>query len=509
MDNLVRYAPQPAIVLSSSALILAANGGACRLMGCDKNAAIPQPLNDISIHDLGIVLVPDKEPFLRELDLILKAAASCAQPEYSDSPSQAFHRENEDTLPDQGETTNFWDDQAKCRPTQEIDVLVSRITLGPKQIHSQKRPPLSIRAHMCVNAFLLDQQIFFMVTFCRPSPHLHLLSQKTGHEAQPLLHPPIGRKEDVELFEKLIPHCGGIIDSDGQVTYLTPSWYDFTGVDDTQSLGSQWATVIHPEDIEEMMVAWVHVVRYGIAHWTYEARYRMRDSSYRWFLIRVQSLEDEEGRVVRWYASMLDVHESALARIETERSRQAILRLLSQADVSLWGISQARDVYMREGALSWSPPRGPHSQNPGPDSGTDGEIDRIIKDILDGKSLVKTLEHQVADSWYRTKFVADPSQNRNKADGRPIVEAVLGLTIDVTDVRARADLQIENEHLIATERAATESTRLKSRFLANVNTMLPTVAFEYRTLTYHRCHTKFEPPSPGSSDCQRYSLKLY
>lgn len=45
----------------------------------------------------------------------------------------------------------------------------------------------------------------------------------------------------------------------------------------------------------------------------------------------------------------------------------------------------------------------------------------------------------------------------------------LGLSIDVTDMKARADLEIENARLSMEEQAAKNSNRMKSQFLANVS----------------------------------------
>ncbi len=49
-----------------------------------------------------------------------------------------------------------------------------------------------------------------------------------------------------------------------------------------------------------------------------------------------------------------------------------------------------------------------------------------------------------------------------------MLKGVLGLSIDVTDMKARAALEIDNARLMMEEQAAKDSNRMKSQFLANV-----------------------------------------
>lgn len=110
--------------------------------------------------------------------------------------------------------------------------------------------------------------------------------------------------------------------------------------------------VIHSEDTQGFLEAWATVMKEDVDQWTYEARYRMKDGKYRYFLVRAQAMRDDEGKTVRWAATMLDTHESVLARMRVESLRQAILRLLSRADVSLWGVDQNHETFIREGVLT-------------------------------------------------------------------------------------------------------------------------------------------------------------
>jgi len=62
----------------------------------------------------------------------------------------------------------------------------------------------------------------------------------------------------------------------------------------------------------------------------------------------------------------------------------------------------------------------------------------------------------------------------NTLDGgqKPEVVGVLGLSIDITDMKARAKLEADNARLQMEEQAAQDSNRIKSQFLANVSRLL-------------------------------------
>lgn len=85
---------------------------------------------------------------------------------------------------------------------------------------------------------------------------------------------------------------------------------------------------------------------------------------------------------------------------------------------------------------------------------------------------MEVLEHTVDNRWYRSRFIADIGPNNE--GGQDTVRGVLGLSIDITDMKARTALELEKTQLVASEMAAKEANMLKSQFLANVSHELRT-----------------------------------
>lgn len=90
-------------------------------------------------------------------------------------------------------------------------------------------------------------------------------------------------------------------------------------------------------------------------------------------------------------------------------------------------------------------------------------------DILVGKVDTASSEDLVGGRFYRTQLVAELEHDTSNGGQKPAVIGVLGLTIDVTDMKARAALEVDNTRLVIEEQAAKDSNRMKSQFLANMS----------------------------------------
>src|SRR5215471_9188558 len=94
----------------------------------------------------------------------------------------------------------------------------------------------------------------------------------------------------------------------------------------------QWGTsdAVHPADLPFVIAAWQRAVETGEPY-EFEHRIRRFDGEYRWFQSRGLALRDGDGRIVRWYNLLTDVH----ARRETEdRLRQSEADLLEAQRLS-------------------------------------------------------------------------------------------------------------------------------------------------------------------------------
>ena len=95
------------------------------------------------------------------------------------------------------------------------------------------------------------------------------------------------------------------------------------------------------------------------------------------------------------------------------------------------------------------------------------DYERNILNILSGQVEVAQSEDLIGGRVYRTRVVADLEHDTVDSGQKPAVKGVLGLSIDVTDMKARTALELDNTRLVMKEQAAKDSNQMKSQFLAN------------------------------------------
>jgi formate hydrogenlyase transcriptional activator len=124
---------------------------------------------------------------------------------------------------------------------------------------------------------------------------------------------------------------------DGPNEFLNKKWHEYTGLSPEESHGWGWQAAFHPEDLPPLMEKWRELLTSGEPG-EIDARLRRHDGVYRWFLIRVEPLRDETGKIIRWYGTSTDIE--ALKQTEEklrddERELRRITDAIPQAIVVL------------------------------------------------------------------------------------------------------------------------------------------------------------------------------
>jgi len=116
---------------------------------------------------------------------------------------------------------------------------------------------------------------------------------------------------------------------DGPNEFLNKRWHEYTGLSPEESNGWGWQVAFHPDDLPPLMERWSELLASGESG-ELEARLRRYDGVYRWFLIRVEPLRDETGRLLRWYGTSTDI-EGLKQTEEKLREEERELRRITDA----------------------------------------------------------------------------------------------------------------------------------------------------------------------------------
>ncbi|HEY4782075.1 MAG TPA: PAS domain-containing protein, partial [Chthoniobacterales bacterium] len=96
---------------------------------------------------------------------------------------------------------------------------------------------------------------------------------------------------------------------DGRYEYVSDRFHEYTGTSEDSGKSVSWFDYVHPDDVERSKAVWIHSVEVG---GSYESEYRLRskDGAYRWFRSRALPIRDPEGKIVKWYGTCSDIHDS-------------------------------------------------------------------------------------------------------------------------------------------------------------------------------------------------------
>jgi PAS domain S-box-containing protein len=129
-----------------------------------------------------------------------------------------------------------------------------------------------------------------------------------------------GDQRQIRRIIDAIPQHIIVLGPEGTVLYGNCAALEYTGVTAEQFQSREfYLQIVHPEDLERIQ----DEVRKGLARgfsFELEHRSRRKDGQYRWFLVRYKPLRDENGQILRWYATGTDIedHKRAEERMENE-----------------------------------------------------------------------------------------------------------------------------------------------------------------------------------------------
>jgi PAS domain S-box-containing protein len=116
---------------------------------------------------------------------------------------------------------------------------------------------------------------------------------------------------------------------DGTALYANQAVLDYTGLTLEEVQREDFpARIFHPEDVERLLEKRHEALARG-KPFEVEKRELGKDGMYRWFLVRYNPLRDDQGHIIRWYATGTDIEDRKRAE---ESMRDENLALREQID---------------------------------------------------------------------------------------------------------------------------------------------------------------------------------
>jgi PAS domain S-box-containing protein len=286
-------------------------------------------------------------------------------------------------------------------------------------------------------------------------------------------------EKQFEYIANFMPVMVWTTTPDGLHDWFSQRWYDYTGLTEAQSLGEGWKLPFHPEDMVTTKDTWFNCLATGDEYNT-EYRCQRYDGEWRWMLGRAIPFLDDAGKIIKWFGTCTDIHDLVMARQEAKETRQQLQKVIEHAKIMLWAVDRQNKVVLMEGAMDPDKDREDILGKDMFDQFGMNAPDRDrwrqpIQEILKGKVQDEMVERYMSsDRYFRTRLVPRWSTIRTGGvEGEAFIDGVIGVSMDITELREREDQlkeqEKENSRLLANAAAAREASRMKSQFLANMS----------------------------------------
>ena len=261
-----------------------------------------------------------------------------------------------------------------------------------------------------------------------------------------------------------LPSTTFTTDPSGQVLYISPQWYAYTGMALGSPISETWPRLIHPDDLPAIAREFGAALAEG-RPWSYEFRLRGADGEYRWFASQgvPEPLEEAEaaGRPRQWFGSNLDIHALKQAQHQLELKDQQLTSILAMlpAAVATFEGHEYRCTFFND----------THQRLFGKRARLGGSISEIYPEVVP-QGFVGLLDEMRTTGQ---PFVGTDVPATVEVDGRtqqfyidfvyqPMPEAqgvgILAFAVDVTErvhTRQRAEV-VQTQALATAEQAATQ-----------------------------------------------------
>ena len=134
---------------------------------------------------------------------------------------------------------------------------------------------------------------------------------------------------------------------DGTSDFVNQRWQEYTGLSLHDMSGFGWRTALHPDDVATHVEKWRASISTGTPFENEARLRRASDGEYRWFLHRGVPLRNQQGEIVKWYGTGIDIEDRKRAEEALLRSERylAEAQRLTRAGSWAWNVAAKGPVH--------------------------------------------------------------------------------------------------------------------------------------------------------------------
>jgi PAS domain S-box-containing protein len=214
----------------------------------------------------------------------------------------------------------------------------------PDQIDQQL---VSVAANNAATAF----QNAFLIKELRSAEHALRASEQEIRKAHDELEIKVAertatiREQETELRQilELAPQVIAVFGPQRERLFVNRMALDYFGTTLEEWRNTAHSALGHPDDAKRVQIQWDSAMSSG-SGFEIEARMRKSDGSYRWFLIRYNTVRDERGQITRWYAAGIDIEDRKRAEDKIREQETELRQMLDFAPqlIAVYGPNRER-----------------------------------------------------------------------------------------------------------------------------------------------------------------------
>jgi PAS domain S-box-containing protein len=143
-------------------------------------------------------------------------------------------------------------------------------------------------------------------------------------------------EQNLRRQTETIPQMLWSADPDGAFDYCNMRFLEYTGSAGRGVMGDGWKDAIHPDDREATARAWRHSVATGEPYEVEVRKYCAAAGAYHWCLTTALPLRDEDGRIVKWHGSSVDIHDRKLTEQALKESERKLDQIVNTIPGMAW-----------------------------------------------------------------------------------------------------------------------------------------------------------------------------
>jgi PAS domain S-box-containing protein len=151
-------------------------------------------------------------------------------------------------------------------------------------------------------------------------------------------------ERNLRQLTETIPEMLWSATPEGAIDYCNARMRHYTGFNAEQVMGDGWTKLLHPDDVDHAVREWSFCIRTGASYQAEVRTFHAADATYRWCMTSARPLHDEHGGILKWYGTVVDMHDWKQAQEELRHTQERLAYMMRRTTMGELTASIAHEV---------------------------------------------------------------------------------------------------------------------------------------------------------------------